>query len=265
MSPLKTLMSLLMTVLVYGTNELIHMEAVADVQRRRKTYCRRLEGLSPRRRCAGDGQSSGSKADDSCKTVDEDKGGTVGGECVFPFQYGQDTYNECSEIGGPHGRWGWCSLDAVYDGRWGSCPEEGTCRAKEEPACEPFSEDACRLAATFDGLELGGAGYDFVGAYGTKGCYGYKKSSSSTYAGTAYFSTGGTDAQKGATLDYPKYRPAGHDCVGGPFGGAEEEESGDESGDGTAAQAEYNHWGNDDDGWAWAVQYFIWTSGPNDP
>ena len=51
-----------------------------------------------------------------------------------------------------------------------------------------LSQADCEARANALGLELGGAGYDFAGDFGTKGCYTY---SSGTYEGKAYFGTGG--------------------------------------------------------------------------
>ena len=58
--------------------------------------------------------------------------------------------------------------------------------------CEPYSEQACRDAAKALGLKLGGGGYAFSGAYSLKGCYSYR---SGTYAGIAFYGTGGTDCK----------------------------------------------------------------------
>ena len=80
--------------------------------------------------------------------------------------------------------------------------------------CQPYSERACRDAATALGLQLGSADFPFKGSYGkgVTGCYAYKYTA---HAGQAYYSTGGTveDAQKALSL--PMYRPANHDCVPG--------------------------------------------------
>ena len=80
-------------------------------------------------------------------------------------------------------------------------------------SCKPYSERACRDAATALGLQLGSAGFSFKGSYGDqKGCYAY---SSGEFAGQAYYSTGGTveDIQK--ALPVGMYRPANHDCSPG--------------------------------------------------
>ena len=75
----------------------------------------------------------------------------------------------------------------------------------------PYSADACRAAATKAGLELGGQGYSFEGAYSTKGCYYYK---SGKYAGRAFYGTGGTQAQMEAAVTGVKYRPTGYNtCI----------------------------------------------------
>ena len=72
-----------------------------------------------------------------------------------------------------------------------------------QAAAQCNAQDACEAAATSQGLELGGAGYDFVGGYKTKGCYSYE---SGKYQGRAYFGTGGTDADMAAEPSSPKYR-----------------------------------------------------------
>ena len=65
------------------------------------------------------------------------------------------------------------------------------------------------------GLQKGGSGVDFAGDFGTKGCYAYE---TGTYAGMAYYGTGGTDEQAKAQFaahlyeKYTIYRPMGYDC-----------------------------------------------------
>jgi hypothetical protein len=54
----------------------------------------------------------------------------------------------------------------------------------------PMTPASCAATANATGVELGGAGYDFAGDFGTKGCYMY---TSGAYANKAYFGTGGTD------------------------------------------------------------------------
>ena len=66
----------------------------------------------------------------------------------------------------------------------------------------PLTEDACSSVAVAAGVELGGAGYEFAGDYGNKGCYFY---TSGPYADRAYFGTGGSDAQMQEGL--PKRTP----------------------------------------------------------
>ena len=65
------------------------------------------------------------------------------------------------------------------------------------------TEDACEAEALAQSLQLGGAGYDFAGSYGTKGCYSYD---SGKYLGRAYFGTGGTVKEMEAVPRAPKYR-----------------------------------------------------------
>ena len=48
------------------------------------------------------------------------KGDGQTGACVFPFEYDGTATNKClskQDYGGV----GWCSLDKIYDGRWGYC------------------------------------------------------------------------------------------------------------------------------------------------
>jgi len=77
--------------------------------------------------------------------------------------------------------------------------------------CHPYSLDACKAAAAALGLSEGGAGSAFVGNYGDKGCYAY---SSGGYAGMAFYSTGGNNAEMSKLPGKRDnwYRPAGHDC-----------------------------------------------------
>jgi len=77
--------------------------------------------------------------------------------------------------------------------------------------CHPYSLDACKAAAAAGGLSQGGGGSAFVGNYGDKGCYAY---SSGGYAGMAFYSTGGNNAEMSKLPGRHDnwYRPAGHDC-----------------------------------------------------
>ena len=75
--------------------------------------------------------------------------------------------------------------------------------------CEPYTERACRDAANYNKLIIGGKGSEFAGEYKTNGCYAY---SSGTYNGRVYYGTGGTLSQKKSSLDGNKYRPVGYDC-----------------------------------------------------
>lgn len=84
--------------------------------------------------------------------------------------------------------------------------------------CYANTEAACREAAELAGFEIGGAGWNFAGNYGTKGCYAYEKNSSSDYAGRAYFGTlsGGATAsvsEMQADVASPKFRPLRNDCA----------------------------------------------------
>ena len=73
--------------------------------------------------------------------------------------------------------------------------------------CVPYTEDACRAAAT----EMG---FDFVDSsdYNTKGCYAYFRTHYD-YGGKVYFGTGGSENDKKKTLSGYKFRPSGHDCT----------------------------------------------------
>ena len=66
-----------------------------------------------------------------------------------------------------------------------------------------LTQDECAAAADAQGLQQGGAGYDFAGPFGTKGCYSYD---SGKYQGMAYFGTGGTESEMAAVPAPPKYR-----------------------------------------------------------
>ena len=81
-------------------------------------------------------------------------------------------------------------------------------------SCEPYSERACRDAATALGLQLGSKTFSFKGAYGhvAGGCYAY---SSGENAGQAYYSIGATVEDMQAALPTGLYRPANHDCSPG--------------------------------------------------
>lgn len=80
-------------------------------------------------------------------------------------------------------------------------------------SCTPYSREACMAAALSQGLKQGGAGSEFVGDWSTKGCYAYK---SGTYAGIAFYGTGGSKEQMREPLTSDKiFRPTGHDCPAG--------------------------------------------------
>jgi len=66
-----------------------------------------------------------------------------------------------------------------------------------------LTQDECAAAAQAKGLQLGGAGYDFAGPYGTKGCYTY---GSGKYKGMVYFGTGGTEDEMVTAPAPPKFR-----------------------------------------------------------
>merc|ERR1711970_222751 len=76
-------------------------------------------------------------------------------------------------------------------------PPTGPTTTKPNGACVPYSEQACRDAATKMGLgtlfvyPLSGAGF------GYHGCYYFKSGANcGVYCGRAFYGTGGTDAQK---------------------------------------------------------------------
>ncbi|KAK3232874.1 hypothetical protein CYMTET_56798 [Cymbomonas tetramitiformis] len=114
--------------------------------------------------------------------------------------------------------------DGLYKGE--AWYEAGTCGWNPTSSpCVPYSEAACRNAATALGLSIGGGGQAFTGlSFGhggdyTSGCYAYH---SGTYEGMAFFGTGGDEAERSAAISNEnKYRPAGHDCEGWYDGGFE--------------------------------------------
>ena len=77
--------------------------------------------------------------------------------------------------------------------------------------CQPYSEQACRHAATALGLQLGSTASPFAGKFTQKGCYAY---SSGKYAGQAYYGTGGTAEDMQKEVASNAYRPNNYDCDG---------------------------------------------------
>lgn len=78
--------------------------------------------------------------------------------------------------------------------------------------CVKYSVEACEAAVDGLGLVKGGKGHKFAASsYSTKGCYAYK---SGTYAGYAFYGSGGTDSQMEETPNSKAdwYRPDGYDC-----------------------------------------------------
>ena len=73
------------------------------------------------------------------------------------------------------------------------------------PPCDDcLTEAACSAAATAAELDEGGGDYPFASStYTVKGCYSYN---SGSYAGMAFWGTGGTYAEMTATLSGSKYR-----------------------------------------------------------
>ena len=71
-----------------------------------------------------------------------------------------------------------------------------------ETCSSPTTEGECLIAAIAAGLAVGGAGYNFAGAYGSgRGCYTY--TSNAAYVGIAYWSTSGdpTNSNPGSGLE----------------------------------------------------------------
>ena len=75
--------------------------------------------------------------------------------------------------------------------------------------CVPFSQQACKDASSFLGLQLGNEEHKFAGKYSTKGCYVYQ---GGTHAGIAFYGVEGTREEMMKNPDYPHYRPLGYDC-----------------------------------------------------
>merc|ERR1711957_166983 len=72
------------------------------------------------------------------------------------------------------------------------------------PHAAPTTASSCKTLALSLSLTLGGGGYPFEADTVTKGCYAY---SSGTWAGMAFFGSGGTAAQMQSTLTLPQYGP----------------------------------------------------------
>ena len=78
--------------------------------------------------------------------------------------------------------------------------------------CQPYSEQACRDAATALRLQLGTSNKAFVTSYRTRdgeirGCF-------VTKSGVAFYSSGGTERDMQQALPNGMYRPTGYDCAG---------------------------------------------------
>ena len=78
-------------------------------------------------------------------------------------------------------------------------------------SCEPYSQQTCRNLGAKLGFKLGHGAYDFIGDYGTKGCYSYK---TGEYKGALFYGQGGTKDEKSIPLDKSSniFRPEGYDC-----------------------------------------------------
>ena len=108
----------------------------------------------------------------------------------------------------------------------GEGPEESGNPEPEEGGDEnyPLTESDARTLAEHLGLQLGGAGTEFAGDYGTKGLYAY---SSGNYEGMAFFGTGGTEEEMLAPIEHAsKYRPSFGDLDNGGDNGNGEEGDG---------------------------------------
>lgn len=99
--------------------------------------------------------------------------------------------------------------EVVQDGWIFHAKHPSTSTTTTQMICVPYTEEACKQAATSQGLLLGGGGYEFAGSHGTKGCYSY---SSGAYKGMAFYGTGGSDSQSKAAVSAPKMRVPGADC-----------------------------------------------------
>eukprot|EP01052_Picozoa_sp_SAG31_P030791 SAG31_NODE_3191_length_4571_cov_2.395572_2_plen_256_part_01 len=90
------------------------------------------------------------------------------------------------------------------------------------PLCSPLTQTACEKAAIAGGLKLGTGVHAFSSDYssdasfgGMRGCIAFA-AGHSQFAHTAFFSTGGTEAQNAATIPdglIHLYRPVDHDCA----------------------------------------------------
>jgi len=100
-----------------------------------------------------------------------------------------------------------CNLYAGGPYTDGTGHEDTICYIME--GCIAYSQSACKAAVKKLNLNEGSGSSDFVGDYGTKGCYYY---TSGSYKGQAYYGTGGTLQQMAEGLTGKQDRPAGYDC-----------------------------------------------------
>ena len=94
---------------------------------------------------------------------------------------------------------GW--YDICYD------PADFVPHAADVPC---LTQDACSVAATAQGLQLGGNGSAFASDNGTKGCYYYP---SGPYGGMAFYGTGGTVAEMSTSLSGSQQRVLCSDTI----------------------------------------------------
>jgi len=73
----------------------------------------------------------------------------------------------------------------------------------------PYSQEACEQAVQRWGLQLGGGGKEFAGAYETKGCYAYR---SGEFKGMAFYGTGGSWREMRTYVLSETFRPRSHNC-----------------------------------------------------
>ena len=68
-------------------------------------------------------------------------------------------------------------------------------RECDDASCLYNSARTCMTAALNLGLDAGGDEFNFVGPWADKGCFYYPRDSISSFAGQAYFGSGGTEEQ----------------------------------------------------------------------
>ena len=73
--------------------------------------------------------------------------------------------------------------------------------------CEPFSKSACEEVGRKKGWTFKSSSHSSY----ENGCYAYTEESGE-YPNRIYYGTGGTEEEKAAPLNDPKFRPQGYDC-----------------------------------------------------